>query len=178
VLRGCGWPLWACIVTYPLAGLGRSRGPSFLSSGVVSTIRSPVTSSDFSCRVPPDFGSRLIPAVSVDVGHGRQETSRVPRPAVTAFRPPYAEEFFEAARPESSPLPWPSPGMNGSALLCPLRVTITALQGSRPVADSCVAPPSRRDTPLQHPRSPKSTGSLLRGSLAMTTTGLSPASRQ
>src|SRR4030066_2499515 len=31
-----------------------------------------------------------------------------------------------------------------------------------------------RDTPLRHPRSPGSSGSLLRGSLAITTTGLSP----
>jgi hypothetical protein len=68
--------------------------------------------------------------------------------------------------------------LRGSALLCPLRVNLTMLQGSLDGTDYWFAPPSRRDTPLQHPRSPGSTGSLLRGSLAMTATGLTPASRR
>src|SRR5579864_3151968 len=33
----------------------------------------------------------------------------------------YAEEFFEAAIPDASPLPWPSPMLSGSALPCPFR---------------------------------------------------------
>jgi hypothetical protein len=68
--------------------------------------------------------------------------------------------------------------LRGSALLCPLQVTLTTLQDSREGTDCGVAPPSRRDTPLQHPRSPRSTGSLLRGSLAITTAGLASASRR
>jgi len=35
----------------------------------------------------------------------------------------------------------------------------------------------QRDTPLQHPQSPGSTGRLLRGSLAITPTGLAPVSK-
>src|SRR4029450_5100267 len=68
--------------------------------------------------------------------------------------------------------------LRGSALLGPLRGNITTLQGSLHGTDCGVAPPSQRVTPLQHPQSPKSTGSLLRGALALTTTGLAPASRR
>jgi hypothetical protein len=38
--------------------------------------------------------------------------------------------------------------------------------------------PSQEDTALHHTRSPKCSGSLLRGSLAITTSGLSPVSHQ
>jgi hypothetical protein len=55
---------------------------------------------------------------------------------------------------------------------------LSTLQDSLHGTDDRLAPPSRRDTPLQHLQSPGSTGSLLRGSLAITTTGLAPASRQ
>jgi hypothetical protein len=68
-----------------------------------------MASSDFSCRVPVDFDRRRIPVVPADVGRWRQEISLVPPPTLPAFRSLYAEEFFEAALPESSPLPWPSP---------------------------------------------------------------------
>ena len=54
-------------------------------------------------------------------------------------------EEFLEAAAESSPFPWLSPALTGSVLLCPLRANMTALQ------------------------------SLLRGSLAITTTGLTPA---
>ena len=129
-------------------------------------------------RHPPGLRIHLlIPRVTKDVGLRPRETSLVALPAFPTFRSPYAEEFLEAA-PESSPFPWLSPALTGSALLCPLRANMTALQDSLDGADCCVAPPSRRDTPLQHPRSPGSTGSLLRGSLAITTTGLAPASCQ
>jgi len=41
-----------------------------------------------------------------------------------------------------------------------------------------LTPLSQGDTPLQHLRSPGSTGSSLRGLLAVTTVGLSPISRR
>jgi len=50
------------------------------------------------------------------------------------------------------------------------------LQDSLHVTGCCFALPSQEDTPLQHNRSPGSTGSLLRGLLAVTTVGLSPTS--
>jgi hypothetical protein len=84
---------------------------------------------------PPGLRHGLIPWVSVDVGHGRPEISLVPPFPVSAFRSPSAGEFFGAAFPESSPLPWPSPGVKGSALSCPVRVHITTLQDSLDVAD-------------------------------------------
>src|SRR5205823_1410819 len=55
---------------------------------------------------------------------------------------------------------------------------ISTLQDSLHGTDYRFAPPSRRDTSLQHRWSPTSTGRLLRGSLAITTTGLSPASQR
>ena len=119
---------------------------------------STMTSSDSSGRVPLDFDSRLIPRVAVDVGHGPPEVSLVPPSPVPAFRPPYAEEFFEGAFPDSSPLPWPSPGLNGSALPWPLRVNITTLQGSLHVTDYWGARLSQEDTPLQHLWSPRALG--------------------
>src|SRR5713101_7945323 len=128
--------------------------------------------------LPSGLRQRLIPEVTKDVDLRPHETSRVPPSPVPAFRPPYAEECFEAASPESSPLPWPSPGVTGSALPCPLRVTIPTLQGSLDGTDYWVAPPSQRDTPLHHPQSPRCSGSLLRGALALTTTGLAPLSRR
>ena len=94
----------------------------------------------------------------MDVGHGPPEVSLVPPSPVPAFRPTYAEEFFEVAFPDSSPLPWPSPGLNGSALPCPLRVNITTLQGSLHVTDYWVALLSQEDTPLQHLWSPRALG--------------------
>ena len=46
------------------------------------------------------------------------------------------------------------------------------------VTDYGVALLSQEDTALHHARSPKRSGSLLRGSLAITTTGLPPVSHQ
>jgi len=105
--------------------------------------------------------------------------------------PPYAGEFFGAAFPGSSRLPWPSPSLTSSALPCsPLganlstllpvhrtgvhlmlraAVLLSFLRRSRTL---CVRPT------LQHLRSPRSTGCLLRGGLTLTATGLSPASRR
>lgn len=56
------------------------------------------------------------------------------------------------------------------------RASISTRQDSLSVTGRCLAPLSPGDTPLQHLRSPGSTGSLLRGLLAVATTGLSPAS--
>ena len=65
-----------------------------------------------------------------------------------------------------------------SALPCPVRVNLTTRQDSLEGTDGWVAPPARRETPLQHPWSPRSTGGLRRGALALTTTGRAPVSRQ
>jgi len=62
--------------------------------------------------------------------------------------------------------------------LCSFQIRITTLQNSLYVTDCCFAPPSQRDTQLQHNQLPGSTVSLLRGFLAITTTGLSPVSRR
>src|SRR5439155_25405911 len=53
---------------------------------------------------------------------------------------------------------------------------MSTLQDSLYGTDCHLAPPPRRHTPLSHLRLPGGMRSLLRGSLAITTTGLSPAS--
>src|ERR1700756_5778217 len=53
---------------------------------------------------------------------------------------------------------------------------MSTLQDSLYGTDCHLAPPPRRHTPLSHPQLPGDMRSLLRGSLAITTTGLSPAS--
>ncbi len=136
-----------------------------------------MTSSDFSRGVPSDFAVRLIPRVPVDVGHRPHEISLVPSSAFTAVRSPYAEEFFEAVtRFPTSSMAFTNAEWLGSPLS--LSGRITALQDFLRGTDYCFAPPSQRDTSLQHRWSPSSTGSLLRGSLVITTTGLPPASKQ
>jgi hypothetical protein len=55
---------------------------------------------------------------------------------------------------------------------------MSALQDSLHGTDYAVALLSQEDTALQHTRSPRCSGSLLRGSLAISTTGLSPVSHQ
>jgi len=103
------------------------------------------------------------------VGHRPRETSPVPSTTFPTSRPPYAGEFFGAALPGSSHLPWPSLRMTSSALPCPpFGANISTLQGSLYVTGCWFAPPSRRDTALQHHRSPDSTGCLLRGPLVVT----------
>jgi len=80
--------------------------------------------------------------------------------------------------PGSAPLPWPSPSLNSSAPSCsPLGANISTLQDSLDVTGCCFAPLPQRVTSLQHIRSPRCTGCLLRGPLAVTTTGLAPVSR-
>ena len=93
--------------------------------------------------------------------------------------PPYAGEFFGVAFPGSSRLPWPSLRMTSSALPCsPLGANLSALQDSLYVAGYGFALLSQEATTLQHLRSPRSTGCLLRGCLTITATGLAPASRR
>ena len=99
--------------------------------------------------------------------------------ALPACRSPYAGGFFEAALPESSPLPWPSRSLKRSAPACsPCGANMSTLQDSLDGTDYWVALPSQEDTALHHPQSPGSSGGLLRGSLAITTTGLPPVSHQ
>ena len=66
---------------------------------------------------------------------------------------------------------------NGLGIPWSLTGNITTLQDSLHGTDCRFAPPSQRDTPLQHLQSPGSTGRLLRGSLVITATGLAPASQ-
>lgn len=89
-----------------------------------------MTSSDFSCSLPSDFDSLLIPRVTVDVGHRLHETSLVPPPTFTAFRSPYAEEFLKAALRILHLFHALRQRLSGSALLCPFRANITTLQDS------------------------------------------------
>ena len=128
---------------------------------------------------------RLIPAVTVDVGHRPSETSPVPSTAFPTSRPPYAGEFFGAAPPGSSHLPWPSLSLTSSALpRSPFGANLSTLPcnaqhcHSLYVASCGFALPSQKVTVLQHLRSSNSTGCLLRGYLTITATGLPPASRR
>ena len=131
-------------------------------------------------RPRPGFHTNgLIPRLPGAADPRPREISLVAPMAVPAFRSPYAGGFFEAARPESSPLPWPSRYMKRSApSWSPCGANMSALQDSLYGTDCGVALPSQEDTALHHPQSPRGSGSLLRGSLAITTTGLAPASHR
>jgi len=121
----------------------------------------------------------LIPALPRAVDPCPREVSRVALMTLPACRSPYAGGFFAAAPPESSPLPWPSPSLQRSAPACaPCGVTMSTLQDPLDGTDYWVALPAQEDTALHHPQSPRSSGRLLRGALAMTTTGLPPVSHQ
>jgi len=118
----------------------------------------------------------LIREVMTDGDGQPYEISLVPPPTVSTFRSPYAGESFEAALQILHLFRGLHPSYTGSALPGPFRVTMTTLQDSLYGTDCGFAPLSQRDTPLQHLRSPRSTGSRLYGSLAITTTGLAPVS--
>ncbi len=77
------------------------------------------------------------------------ELSPVPSSTFTTFRFPYAEGFFEAVYPDSSPLPWPSPNYEGLGFLfiSAMLSKFTTLQNSLDVTDCCFAHPSRTNTP-------------------------------
>ena len=122
---------------------------------------------------------QLIPAVTVGVDLRPDETSPVPSPTFTTSRSPYAGGSFGAALPGSLHLPWPSLSLKSSAPSGSLlRANISTLQDSLYVTGCGFALPSQEDTTLQHLQSPGSTGCLLRGPLAVTTTGLPPVSRR
>jgi hypothetical protein len=72
---------------------------------VISTIWSPPTSYPASSWISP---LRLIPFVTMDVGHRPDKISPVPSSTFTASRSLYAGGFFAVAISGSSPLPWPS----------------------------------------------------------------------
>ena len=72
---------------------------------VIGTLWPPPTSHPASSWISP---LRLIPFVTVDVGHRPDEISPVPSSTFATSRSPYAGGFFAAAYPGSSPLPWPS----------------------------------------------------------------------
>lgn len=108
-----------------------------------------------------------------------REISPVARIAFPASRSPDAGECLGAAAPDASPLPWPSRSLQRSALPCsPLGAHMSTRQDSLDGTGCWFAPPSQRETPLRHTGSPPCHGSLLRGSLAITATGLAPVSCQ
>ena len=103
------WPCRACTVTY-------LPTPARLKQGAFPPIELCCLDDQryyFPLRLltrrPPGLRIHvLIPGVTKDVGLRPRETSLVALPAFPTFRSPYAGEFFEAASPDSSPLPWPS----------------------------------------------------------------------
>ena len=138
-----------------------------------------MASSDFSPGFLLDFTFRLIPFVTVDVGHRPDEISPVPSSTFTTSRSPYAGGFLTAAFPGSSPLPWPSLIREQfGSLFSRFRVAISTLQDSLYVAGCYFASLSQGVTTLRHSQSPDCTGCLLRGLLSATTTGLAPASKR
>ena len=72
---------------------------------VISTIWPPPTSHPASSWISP---FRLIPFVTLAVGHRLDEISPVPSSTFTTSRSPYTGGSFTAAFPGSSPFPWPS----------------------------------------------------------------------
>ncbi len=173
-------PVISCTVTYLLARHSWSRGPSLLTGFVVLPVISTMASSDSSWSVPSNFGIRSL---------------------YLQLRGMWALDFMRSllfrhllSQHSASSTPESSSGLRfqilhpfcglrqhlkGSALSCSpsSRGNLTMLQSSLYVTDCCFAPPSQRDTSLQHNQSPGSTGRLLLGSLAITETGLAPVSK-
>ena len=143
---------------------------------VISTIWPPPTSHPASSWISP---LRLIPFVTLAVGHRPDEISPVPSSTFTTSRSPYTGGSFTAAFPGSPPLPWPSLLAHKlGALFFPFRANISVLQDSLYVAGCCFALPSQEVTTLRHTWSPRCTGCLLPGGLTLTRTGLPPASKR
>jgi len=141
---------------------------------VVRTIIGIMASSDFSAGFPQTSLQSLYQGLPGMWCPGPTETSLVAQSTFTTFRSPYAGEFFEAALPDSSPLPWPSPhfdrlgslsckAIGAAGFLFIVRTAVSLLLLG--VLTLASAPPVAQGT-----------GGLLRGSLAITTTGLSPVS--
>jgi len=164
-------------LTVPLdmAKAGSLPSDEVMLSSPSTVLRTPPTSHPAS---PWTSLLQLIPAITMGVDHRPNETSPVPSSTFTTSRSPYAGEFFGAAFPGSSRLPWPSLSLTSSALPgSPSGANLSTLQDSLYVAGCGFALLSQEVTTLQHHRSPDSTGCLLRGCLTITATGLSPASR-
>ena len=129
---------------------------------------------------------QLMPAVTMAVDHRPDETSPAEYRSLAVFRrllsqhpAPHTPEGPSRLLPGSSPLPWPSLSLTSSApsgSRC--RANTPTLQDSLHVTGCCFALLPQEDTSLQHNRSPGSTGSLLRGLLAVATVGLPPTSRR
>ena len=91
---------------------------------------------------------------------------------------PLTPEGSWTVHPKSSRRPWPSPDYERLGSLFPFRANVSTLQDSLDVTGCRFARPPRPVTPLRHTRLPKCNGRLLRGPLAVTATGLPPASRR
>jgi hypothetical protein len=131
---------------------------------------------------PPRPGCRLsglIPGRPRGVAPRPPALSPVALTAFPASRSPAAGACFGAASPESAPLPWPSRARQRAALPgSPRGAHRSPRQDALDGTGGGCAPPAQRATPLRHPGSPPCTGSLRRGSLALTATGLAPVSCQ
>ena len=140
-----------------------------------SVLWPPPTSHPASSWISP---LRLIPFVTLAVGHRPDETSPVSSPTFTTSRSPYAGGFFAVAFSGSSPLPWPSLVCEQLGSLLPCFQVRSRRCKIHFMLRTVVLPPFLGDTSLQHLRSPRSTGCLLRGHLTATTTGLPPVSKR
>lgn len=134
------------------------QGPFPGASCVVLRVTGTMTPSDFSPGVVVDFVKWTYTTSYAACDPRPDEISPVSLTTVPAFHSPYAGEFFEAAFPDSSPLPWPSKCTNFSALPCsPEGANMTTLQDSLHGTD-CRFAPLFRVTPLHHRRSPQAVG--------------------
>ena len=124
----------------------------------------------------PSFSSinRVRNYMSMATWH--YEVSSVPSTTVLTFRSLYTEGFFGTVSSISVPsMVFVRKPMTRLPFV-PEGSKVTMLQDSLNVTDCQLAPISHRHTSLQHNRSPKSTGCLLRSSPAITPTRLSLAS--
>jgi hypothetical protein len=163
----------ACIITYLPAVHDKSRGPLLRPSCVVSALRGYMASSDFSVRVSLHFALQLIADLTIGVGYRPTEISLVFCISLMTFRSPYTVEFFKGAF-QILPLPWPSPVSEWFGSPCSVcrrcripfmeRIVILHLF-LRGILQPVFTPPVAQGM-----------RSLLRGSLAITATGLSPVS--
>ena len=120
----------------------------------------------------------LIPAISVDVATDHMRSPLFHRLLSQHSAPPTPESpsrlHIQSLHLFRGLHHW----LSGSALPGSLSGYITTLQDSLDGTDCCFELLSQEHTPLRHPQSPGSTGSLLCGSLAITATGLPPVSKR
>src|SRR6266849_5052313 len=111
---------------------------------------------------------------------GRRRASPVSTTAVPTFHAPYAAGFFGAARPRSSPLPWPSSGYTRlGAQFAPHGAHSFDAAGFA----SCCGPlactlPKRARPRASTPRSPQTSAGCYKGDLVPPLAGLAPASHR